>query len=35
LSAPGPADHQSTFGIVGFDGIYDQDGTDIRRWTCD
>ena len=35
LSAPGPAEHQSTFGIVGFDGIYDQDGTDIRRWTCD
>jgi len=35
LSAPGPAEHQSTFGIVAFDGIYNQDGTDIRRWTCD
>ncbi|HET9993091.1 MAG TPA: hypothetical protein VFQ65_31365, partial [Kofleriaceae bacterium] len=35
LSAPGPVVHQSTFGIVGFDGIYDQDGTDIRRWSCD
>ena len=34
LSAPGPADHQSTFGIVASDGIYTQSGPDIRRWAC-
>lgn len=34
LSAPGPVDHQSTFGIVASDGIYTQSGSDIRRWAC-